>query len=127
MAFFDNRAPGRPGLALFLNCGDPPLDVFKELVVGLDEAKVDCRDLAIPFPNSPSDGPVIRESATRALERGLDREAVLGFIETVRPQLSHLKIALLADWSYSIKGGPMKDFLERVPGVGSAALLVPAY
>ena len=71
MAFFDDRAPGRPGLALFLNCGDPPLDVFKELVLALDEAKVDCLELAIPFPNSPSDGPVIRESASRALERGV--------------------------------------------------------
>ena len=126
MTFFDDRAPGRPGLALFLNCGDPPLDVFKELVMALDEAKVDCLELAIPFPNSPSDGPVIRESASRALERGVDREAVLGFIEEVRPQLSHTKIALLADWSYSIKGGLMKDFLERVQGVGADGLLVHA-
>ena len=69
MSFFADRAPGRPGLALFLNCGDPPLDVFRELVLMLDEAKVDCLELAIPFPNSPSDGPVIRESASRALER----------------------------------------------------------
>jgi tryptophan synthase alpha chain len=92
----------------------------------LDEAKVDCLELAIPFPNSPSDGPVIRESASRALADGVDREAVLGFVESVRPELSHMKIALLADWSYSIKGGPMKDFLERVKGVGADGLLVHA-
>jgi tryptophan synthase alpha chain len=126
VAFFDDRAPGRPGLALFLNCGDPPLETFHELVLMLDEAKVDCLELAIPFPNSPSDGPVIRESAGRALERGVDREAVLGFVESVRPQLSHLKIALLADWSYSIKGSPLKDFLERAQGVGADGLLVHA-
>ena len=74
----------------------------------LDEAKVDCLELAIPFPKSASDGPVIRASASRALEDGIDREAVLDFIQRVRPELSHLKIALLADWSYSIKGTPMK-------------------
>src|SRR5690348_14343613 len=101
MAFFGERAPGRPGLALFLNCGDPPLETFRELVLMLDESKVDCLELAIPFPNSPSDGPVIRESASRALERGVDREAVLDFVQSVRPELSHMKIALLADWSYS--------------------------
>ena len=49
--------PGRPGLALFLNAGDPPLDVLRELVLRLDELKVDCLELAVPFPNSPSDGP----------------------------------------------------------------------
>jgi tryptophan synthase alpha chain len=126
MTFFAERAPGRPGLALFLNCGDPPVDVFRELVLMLDEAKVDCLELAIPFPNSPSDGPVIRESASRALEDGVDRDAVLEFVQSIRPELSHMKIALLADWSYSIKGGPMKDFLERVKAVGADGLLVHA-
>jgi len=122
--FFADRAPGRPGLALFLNAGDPPLDTFRSLVHMLDEARVDCLELAIPFPNSASDGPVIRASASRALEDGIDREKVLEFIERVRPELSHLKIALLADWSYSIKGTPMKEFLERVQASGADGLLV---
>ena len=90
----------------------------------LDEARVDCLELAIPFPNSASDGPVIRASASRALEDGIDRDAVLEFIHRVRPELSHLKIALLADWSYSIKGTPMKEFLERVQAAGADGLLV---
>jgi tryptophan synthase alpha chain len=92
----------------------------------LDENRVDCLELAIPFPNSPSDGPVIRESASRALADGVDREAVLRFISDVRPELSHLKIALLADWSYSIKGTPMKEFLEMVKAAGADGLLVHA-
>jgi tryptophan synthase alpha chain len=126
MSFFADRQPGRPGLALFLNAGDPPLDTFRELVLMLDQAKVDCLELAIPFPNSASDGPVIRASASRALEDGIDRDSVLEFVRSVRPELDHMKIALLADWSYSIKGGPMKDFLERVKGVGADGLLVHA-
>ena len=78
----------------------------------------------MPFPNSPSDGPVIRESADRALADGVDRDAVLAFVESVRPQLSHLKIALLADWSYSIKDLPVREFVERVQGAGADGLLV---
>jgi tryptophan synthase alpha chain len=123
-SFFAERPPGRPGLALFLNAGDPPLDVFRELVLLLDEHRVDCLELAIPFPNSASDGPVIRASASRALEDGIDRDAVLSFIEGIRPDLAHLKIALLADWSYSIKGTPMHEFLERVQDAGADGLLV---
>jgi tryptophan synthase alpha chain len=113
-------------LALFLNAGDPPLDTFRELVLMLDESGVDCLELAIPFPNSPSDGPVIRESASRALADGIDRETVLEFVAAVRPELSHLKIALLADWSYSIKGMPMKEFLQMAKAAGADGLLVHA-
>jgi tryptophan synthase alpha chain len=122
--FFANPRPGRPGLALFLNAGDPPLDVFEDLVLMLDEQRVDCLELAIPFPNSASDGPTIRASAARALEDGVDREAVLAFVERVVPRLSHLKIALLADWSYSIKPMPMPEFLEMVKASGAHGLLV---
>lgn len=122
--FFADRAPGRPGLALFLNAGDPPLETFRELVLMLDANRVDCLELAVPFPNSASDGPVIRESAARALADGIDTDAVLGFVERVRPELSHLKIALLADWSYSIKRTPMPEFLERVRVSGADGLLV---
>jgi tryptophan synthase alpha chain len=122
--FFSEREPGRPGLALFLNAGDPPLDVMKDLVLHLDECRVDCLELAVPFPNSATDGPVIRESAERALADGVDREAVLAFVEEVRPQLSHLKIALLVDWSHSIKPMKMGEFIELVKGAGADGLLV---
>ena len=57
-AFFSDRPAGRPGLALFLNAGDPPLDTFRELVLMLDSCKIDCLELAVSFPNSPTDGPV---------------------------------------------------------------------
>jgi tryptophan synthase alpha chain len=122
--FFADRPSGRTGLVVFLNAGDPPLDVFRELVRLLDDCRVDCLELAVPFPNSPSDGPVIRESADRALADGVDRDAVLSFVEQVRPQLSHLKIALLADWRHSVKELPLPEFLERVQGSGADGLLV---
>jgi tryptophan synthase alpha chain len=123
-SFFTQPRPGRPGLALFLNAGDPPFDVFKDLILMLDAERVDCLELAVPFPKSPTDGPVIRASADRALADGVDLDAVLGFVHDVRPELSHLKIALLADWSHSIKGTPMREFLARVRSAGADGLLV---
>jgi tryptophan synthase alpha chain len=122
--FFADRSAGRPGLVLFLVAGDPPLDVFREIVLLMDDQQVDCLELAVPFPDSPTDGPVIQDSARRALDRGVDLEAVLGFVEGIRPELSHMKIALLADWSYSIKGTPLRDFLERVQATGTDGLLI---
>jgi tryptophan synthase alpha chain len=100
------------------------MDVFRDLVLMMDEHEVDCLELAVPFPDSPTDGPVIQDSARRALDRGVDLEATLEFVESVRAELSHLKIALLADWSYSIKGTPLRDFLERVQASRSDGLLI---
>jgi tryptophan synthase alpha chain len=124
MAFFAEVPEGRPGMALFLNAGDPPLGKFEELVVLMDELGIDCLELAVPFPNSATDGPVIRASADRALENGTDLEAVLEFVERVGPQLQHMKIALLVDWSYSIKPQPIGEFVARVKAANADGLLV---
>jgi tryptophan synthase alpha chain len=115
--FFARRPPGEPGLALFLNAGDPPTDRLADVVRALDESHVDCLELAVPFPNSVTDGPAIRRSADRALANGADLDAVLELIRGVRPELRHLRIVLLADWSYTVRPAGLPGFLARVAGV----------
>jgi tryptophan synthase alpha chain len=111
-------------LALFMNAGDPPLGVLRDVVQMLDELRVDCLELAVPFPDSCTDGPVIRRSATRALRAGVDLDAVLKVLDTIRGDLSHLRIALLVDWSYTIKPVSMPDFLARLADSAADGLLV---
>ncbi|ONI70829.1 hypothetical protein ALI144C_50465 [Actinosynnema sp. ALI-1.44] len=124
--FFDQTADGEPGLALFLNAGDPPLDVLADLVFMLDDAGVDCLELAVPFPGSVTDGPVIRRSHERALALGVGLDEVLTFISHVRPKLHRLRIALLADWSYSIKRRPMAEVVGDIAEAGADGLLLHA-
>lgn len=122
--FFTQRPSGEPGLALFLNAGDPPLPVLADVVRMLDEQRVDCLELAVPFPNSFTDGPVVRRSAERALTRGVGLPEVLGFLAEVVPDLHHLKIVLLVDWSHTVKPTSLPDFLGRVRDSAAHALLV---
>ncbi|GAA1646819.1 tryptophan synthase subunit alpha [Actinoplanes couchii] len=117
---------GGPGLALFLNAGDPPLDVLRDAVLALDEAGLACLELAVPFPGSVTDGPVIRRSAERALRAGVDLDAVLDFVAGIRPRLRTTRIALLADWSHSLKGHPLPDMLDRIAGSGADGVLLHA-
>ncbi|MFD3806036.1 tryptophan synthase subunit alpha [Streptomyces sp. NPDC058611] len=126
--FFPRRTPGRgPGLALFLNAGDPPLPVLRDLVLMLDQEKVDCLELAVPFPDSVTDGPVIQRSARRALDRGgAGLDDVLAFIADVRPHLAHLRIALLADWSHSLKHRDLADATRDIAAAGADGLLIHA-
>lgn len=122
--FFTRRPPGRPGLAVFLNAGDPPLDVLADLVRMLDEERVDCLELAVPFPDSVTDGPVVRRSAARALAAGVGLAETLDFVRSVRPGLDHLRIALLADWSHTARSLTPDDFAGLVAGSGADGLLV---
>ncbi|MER6202415.1 tryptophan synthase subunit alpha [Streptomyces sp. NPDC001586] len=114
-------------MALFLNAGDPPLPVLRDLVLMLDEEGVDCLELAVPFPDSVTDGPVVRRSARRALEGGgAGLDDVLAFISGVRPHLSHLRIALLADWSHSLKDRDLAAATREIAAAGADGLLVHA-
>jgi tryptophan synthase alpha chain len=118
--FFAAAPPDEPGLALFLNAGDPPLPVLADIVTMLDESGVDCLELAVPFPASFTDGPTVRRSATRAL--GTELADVLAFVEQVRPTLRHLRIAVLADWAYTVRPLGMAEFLRRVANVDGLLL-----
>ncbi|MEU0370849.1 tryptophan synthase subunit alpha [Streptomyces sp. NPDC006283] len=122
--FFTRVRPGRPGLALFLNAGDPPLERLPDLAALLDESDVDCLELAVPFPGSVTDGPVIRASADRALAAGTDLPAVLATVARIRPGLKNLRIALLADFSHTVKGTAPGDFAAAVRDAGCDGLLL---
>lgn len=122
--FFAGACPARPGLALFLNAGDPPLDVLADVVRMLDERGVDCLELAVPFTDSVTDGPVIRRSADRALAADVGLDDVLGFVAAVRGGLRTLRIVLLADWGHTVRPLRHEDFVHRVAGSGADAVLV---
>lgn len=125
--FFPRRTEGRTGLALFLNAGDPPLPVLRDLLLMLDEEGVDCLELAVPFPDSVTDGAVVRRSASRALARGgADLDDVLAFVADVRPQLTHTRIALLTDWRYSLGHRDLAAATRDIAASGVDGLLVHA-
>jgi tryptophan synthase alpha chain len=113
-----------PGIILFLNAGDPGFDVLERVVLALDEAGVDWLELAVPFPNSVTDGPTIRRSAQRALDAGADLDATLGFVTDVGRSLRRLKLALLADWRHTVRSLDLDDFLGRVRRAGCDGLLL---
>lgn len=117
-------ADARSGLVLFLNAGDPDFEVVARLVLLLDERGVDWLELAVPFPNSVTDGPIIRRSARRALDGGADLASTLALVAAVRPRLAHLKLALLADWRHTVRALQLDDFLAAVGRAGCDGLLL---
>lgn len=125
-SFFERPTAAGPGTVIFLNAGDPPLGEFVGLVLDMDRAGVDCLELAVPFPDSVTDGPVIRRSASRALDTGITLEQVLAFIDGIKPQLRRLKIVLLADWSHTVRQPGLANFLAAVAASSVDGLLIHA-
>ncbi len=122
--FFRAPPAGEPGLAVFLNAGDPPMDVLADVIAMLDESGVDCLELAVPFPASFTDGPTVRRSAKRALALGTDLADVLALVERVRPSLRHLRIAMIADWAHSVRPVGLAEFVRRTHAAGVDGLLL---
>ena len=83
-------------------------------MLALDAAGVAWLELAVPFPNSVTDGPTIHRSARRGLDNGADLEATLAFVARIQARLKRLKIALLADWRHTVRGLELDDFLRRL-------------
>ncbi|MGQ0840952.1 tryptophan synthase subunit alpha [Actinokineospora sp.] len=121
--FFLGRCPADPGLAVFLTAGCEPPDRMRRLVAALDDAGVDCLELAVPFPGSVTDGPVLRRAADRAIALGTGLDETLDFVERVRPGLRHTRIAVLADWRHSMAGLGEAAFARRLAAAGADAAL----
>ncbi|MFJ8843682.1 tryptophan synthase subunit alpha [Streptomyces cyaneofuscatus] len=120
----DTLFPRPPGLAVFLNAGDPPFDVLDDVADMLDEHEVDVLELGVPFPDSISDGPVIRRSADRALAAGTGLQDALAFVERSRSRHRHLRVVVLADWAHTVRPRSMAQVITAVAGSGAAGVLL---
>lgn len=123
-AFFGTRPAGSPGLGIFLNAGHPSPAAMPELLLMLDDRRVDCVELAVPFPDSPTDGPLIRRSADLALTQGVDLDTVLALIAEVAPRLTHTRIVLLADWGHTVRAVGAEAFARSAAAAGADAALL---
>jgi len=118
------RAGDPPGVVLFLNAGDPSGGDLEQLLLACDEHDVAAVELAVPFPDSPTDGPVVRRSAARALAGGATFASVLATVAAVRPRLARTRVVLLADWAHSVRPLGLPAALARVAEAGSDAVLL---
>ena len=126
-SFFSQSPLHDVGIAVFLNAGDPPLEQLLHLALLLDSSGVDCLELAVPFPDSVTDGPTVRRSAVRALQRGdVALSDVIWHVNRIRPLLRRLRIVLLLDWAYTVRPRGLQTTLQVVAESAADAILIHA-
>ena len=76
----------KPGLVVYLTCGDPNLDASRDVALAAIKAGADVIELGVPFSDPVADGPVIQRASERALARGTTLAGVLDVARQIRLQ-----------------------------------------
>jgi tryptophan synthase alpha chain len=122
-SFIRNRDKNQTELIFFVNAGDPNLEVTFDILKVLAKHKVATVELCIPFPNSLTDGPLIKASHLRALVNGIDLYSVLELVRRARNELE-LSVVVLADFTHTVEPIGITNFLRLCSVAGASGTLI---
>lgn len=107
----------------FITCGDPSLDVTKELVFAMSEAGADLIELGIPFSDPTAEGPVIQGANLRALSGGVTTDKVFAMVEEIRKSCE-IPLVFMTYANVVFSYGTER-FMKRASEVGMNGLILP--
>ena len=76
----------KPGLVVYITCGDPSLQVSRDVALAAARKGADVIELGVPFSDPVADGPVIQRASERALANETDLASVLQMARQIRQQ-----------------------------------------
>ena len=76
----------KPGLVVYITCGDPSLEVSRDVALAAIAAGAEVIELGVPFSDPVADGPVIQRASERALKQGTNLDSVLQIAREIREQ-----------------------------------------
>lgn len=117
--FAELRSGGRRALVPYITAGHPDAPRTIELLHALADAGADVIELGLPFSDPMADGPIIQASSQRALEGGMNFDALLELV--ARANLS-VPLVLFSYLNPILAAG--SDALERAASAGFDGLLI---
>lgn len=117
------RDRGECALIPFVTAGDPDLATTAVALKRLDQNGADFIELGVPYSDPLADGPVIQAAATRALQRGVSLDQVLGLVRQVSPEIQ-APIILFTYYNPILNRG-IERFLQDIAAAGAKGLVVP--
>ena len=116
---FENKKAFIP----FITCGDPNLDVSRQLVLAMAEAGADLIELGIPFSDPTAEGPVIQAASTRALAGGATTDKIFLMVEQIRKE-TQVPMVFMTYANVVFSYGTRR-FIERAAALGMDGLILP--
>jgi tryptophan synthase alpha chain len=113
----------KPGLVVYVTCGDPDLATTRAIVLSAIEAGADVIELGVPFSDPVADGPVIQRASERALRQWTTLAQVLTLAADVRQHAQSTGMIVFSYLNPILRMG-MKKFcaVARHAGVDGALL-----
>ena len=113
----------RPGLVVYVTCGDPDIATTRAVVLAAIEAGADVIELGVPFSDPVADGPVIQRASERALKNGTCLARVLTLAAEVRQQAQSTGLVVFSYLNPILRMG-MEKFCMVARAAGVDGVLV---
>lgn len=107
----------------FITCGDPSLDVTKEILYAIDEAGADLIELGMPFSDPIAEGPVIQEADLRSLNAGTTTDKIFDMVSEVRKKVR--KPMLFMTYANVVYHYGIEKFCQRAEELEVGGLILP--
>lgn len=119
--FADLGARGEKALILFVEGGDPSIEVTRQTLRYCQEAGVDIVELGIPFSDPLADGPVIQEASFRAIGHGTTFEKLMKMLREERARGLEIPVVVMSSYNplhaAGLEGGARIMRSARVDGI----------
>ena len=113
----------KPGLVVYVTCGDPDLATTREIVLAAIEAGADVIELGVPFSDPVADGPVIQRASERALKHGTSLAQVLTLAAEIRQHAQSTGLIVFTYLNPILRMG-MEKFCAVTRHAGADGVLV---
>jgi tryptophan synthase alpha chain len=114
----------KPGLVVYVTCGDPDLKTTKDVVLAACDAGADLIELGVPFSDPVADGPVIQRASERALRNRVSMKDVFMTAKEISRQAPQTPLLIFSYLNPVLRVG-LENFCAGAVDAGmSGALLV---
>ena len=117
------RAEGRKAFMPFVTAGDPDLAFTALLLRRLNERGASLFEIGLPYSDPIADGPVIQESFTRALDRGIKRAGIFETLGQVTRDIA-APVVTMGSCAIIYRHGA-EAFVSDAKRAGVAGAIVP--
>jgi tryptophan synthase alpha chain len=114
----------RPGLVVYITCGDPSLEVSRDVALAAIDAGADVIELGVPFSDPVADGPVIQRASERALAQLTDLAGVIDVARQVRQQAKSGAGLIIFSYLNPILQFGLDEFCQAAANAGVNGALV---
>ena len=121
--FEELKKKGEKALVGFVTAGDPDMQASFDIVASMCRAGIDVLELGVPFSDPTADGPIIQRSSARALEKGINLEAVLSMTGKLRKE-TKVPIILFSYYNPIHAYGNEKFYKDALDAGADGVLLV---